>query len=206
MGLVTGGCPLSQPRLLSLLDTWIPLDTTGLSTHPARQTLCTFGDAGALWGDPRAHLTRKVTFESRDKLCQAPQLCTSRCKPSHAHPSPAASTAPHPSTCQTPEAASPPSPLQAVPTGVSVHRSSPACRRGAGSVESASCSAAIVMAVINSVLQLARVQHWRQPVTQPVSQGHPANAGCQPLCPWREQGNSSAHRVPASGYLRGPGG
>lgn len=105
-----------------------------------------------------------------------------------------------------PEAASPPSPLQAVPIGVSVPRSSPARRRGAASVESASCSAAIIMAAINTVLQLARVQHWRQPVTRPVSQGHPANAGCQPLCPWREQGNPSAHRVPASGYLRGPGG
>jgi len=128
-GFGTRGCHLSQPRLLSMLDTC----TARLAAHPARRALCTFGDAGALRCHPRACIATKAVFKSRDELCHAPWVCTSRSK-SHAHPSPVASTAPCPSTprarCQPPQSC-----LSTFPTmGVPVPPSTPASRRGAGSL------------------------------------------------------------------------
>ena len=165
MGLVTRGCPLSQPGLLSLLDTC----TTRLIQQGGCSALSVmlghFGVTPEHVSQGKPHARAETSFATRPGFAQA------GAKAPHAHPSTIASTAPlpqhpkgTPGPCQPPQ-----SHLSTLPTAGCAHWGPcppPAARQAGGVLalwEAASYLAAVITAAVNTFPQLAKVQRWRQP-------------------------------------------
>lgn len=89
MGSMTGGCHLSQPGLLSLVETC----TTGLSAHLARRTLCTLVMLAHFSATPEHVSQGKLCSRAETSFATHPGFTQAGAKAPHAHPSPIASTA-----------------------------------------------------------------------------------------------------------------